>query len=68
MKKFFLGLTGLLLTTAALAVPPEEVIKASLVDNHVSETVTDPNKVLTHQISRVFDAVNRLQLVTGAAQ
>jgi YD repeat-containing protein len=36
--------------------------------NRMSEAVTDPNGVLTRQVSRIFDAVNRLQQVTGAAQ
>lgn len=37
-------------------------------DNRIGETVTDPTGTLTRQISRIFDAVNRLQQVTGAAQ
>lgn len=36
--------------------------------NRIGETVTDPNGVLTRQISRVYDTVNRLQHVNGAAQ
>ena len=39
-----------------------------LMGNRTGEAVTDPNNVLTRQISRIFDTVNRLQQVTGAAQ
>lgn len=39
-----------------------------LMDNRTAETVTDPTGVLTRQVSRIFDSVNRLQQVTGAAQ
>ncbi len=39
-----------------------------LMSNRKAETVTDPNGVLTKQITRVFDAVNRVTQVTGAAQ
>jgi YD repeat-containing protein len=39
-----------------------------LMGNRTGETVTDPNGVLTRQISRIYDSVNRLQKVTGGAQ
>jgi YD repeat-containing protein len=39
-----------------------------LMSNRVGETVTDPNGVLTKQVSRIYDGLNRLQQVTGAAQ
>ncbi len=39
-----------------------------LMSNRIGETVTDPNGVLTRQISRVYDSLNRNQQVTGAAQ
>jgi len=39
-----------------------------LMDNRTSETVKDPNGTLTRQVTRIFDTVNRLQQVTGAAQ
>jgi YD repeat-containing protein len=39
-----------------------------LMDNRVSETVSDQNGALTRQISRIFDVINRLHQVTGAAQ
>lgn len=36
--------------------------------NRISEVVKDPNGVLAHSITRVYDALNRLQSVTGAQQ
>lgn len=33
-----------------------------------SETVKDPGGTLTRQITRVYDALSRLQTVTGARQ
>ena len=39
-----------------------------LMDNRIAESINDPNGVLTKQVNRVFDALNRLQQVTGAAQ
>ncbi|MFZ6731830.1 RHS repeat protein [Undibacterium sp. Ji42W] len=36
--------------------------------NRVNETVTDTGGNLTRQVSRVYDILNRLQTVTGAAQ
>ena len=36
--------------------------------NRVNETVTDIGGNLTRQVSRVYDILNRLQTVTGAAQ
>ncbi|MBI1771446.1 MAG: RHS repeat protein [Burkholderiales bacterium] len=38
------------------------------IGNRINETVTDSSGNLARQISRVYDAVNRLQTVTGAAQ
>jgi YD repeat-containing protein len=39
-----------------------------LMSNRVGETVTDPNGVLTSQVSRVYDSLNRIQQVVGAEQ
>jgi YD repeat-containing protein len=39
-----------------------------LVGNPIRQEVKDPNGVLARQTSRVFDAMSRLQQVTGAAQ
>jgi YD repeat-containing protein len=36
--------------------------------NHTNEQATDPSNVLRRNITRVYDALNRLQTVTGAAQ
>ncbi len=36
--------------------------------NRVGERVTDSNGALTRQVRRIYDTVNRLQQVTGAAQ
>jgi hypothetical protein len=36
--------------------------------NHTGEQIKDPGGVLQRAISRSFDALNRLQQVTGAAQ
>lgn len=36
--------------------------------NRTNETVTDSSGTLTRQVSRVYDALNRLKTVTGAAQ
>jgi len=36
--------------------------------NRIAEQAKDPNGVLTRQSSRVYDALNRLQQVTGSAQ
>jgi YD repeat-containing protein len=36
--------------------------------NRVSEQTKDPSGTLTRQITRVVDALNRLQQVTGAVQ
>jgi YD repeat-containing protein len=38
------------------------------IGNHVKEQVKDPNGTLARQTSRVYDALNRLQQVTGGAQ
>lgn len=38
------------------------------VGNRVSEEIKDPGGTLQRSISRSFDALNRLQQVTGAAQ
>jgi YD repeat-containing protein len=36
--------------------------------NRINEQATDPTNVLRRNITRVYDALNRLQTVTGAAQ
>jgi YD repeat-containing protein len=36
--------------------------------NLISEQTNDPNGALTSQVTRVYDALSRLQQVTGAAQ
>ena len=39
-----------------------------LMGNRIAESINDPNGALTKQVNRVFDALSRLQQVTGAAQ
>ena len=36
--------------------------------NHITEQTKDPSGNLTRQITRAYDALNRLQTVTGALQ
>jgi YD repeat-containing protein len=42
--------------------------KLDLMGNRLSEQVKDPDGLLTRQVTRVFDGLNRLQQITGAAQ
>ena len=39
-----------------------------LMSNRIGETVTDPSGALTRQVNRVYDGLNRVQQVIGAAQ
>ena len=36
--------------------------------NRVKEEITDPNGVLSGKVTRVYDALNRLQQITGGVQ
>lgn len=38
------------------------------IGNRINETVTDSSGTLTRQVSRIYDTLNRMQQVTGAAQ
>jgi len=38
------------------------------IGNRISEQVTDPNGTLMRQTTRVYDALNRLQQITGGLQ